>query len=93
MVETPSFGLRMFLRFGGGILREDVWTRERSLREFSPFNPLFFDKSGLAKKRETTEGECAFIYIYISMPVYMQETYFLADVQACSSNLAIGITP
>ena len=57
MVETPSFGLRMFLRFGGGILREDVWTRERSLREFSPFNPLFFDKSGLAKKRETTEGE------------------------------------
>ena len=26
-------------------------------RAFSPFNPLFFDKSGLAKKRETTEGE------------------------------------
>ena len=70
MVETPSFGLRMFLRFGGGILREDVWTRERSLREFSPFNPLFFDKSGLAKKRETTEGECAFIYIYIYLCQY-----------------------
>ena len=41
MVENLSFELGMFLRCGGGILREDYKTRERSLREFTPFNGFF----------------------------------------------------